>query len=332
MISTAITEEMLKRGHEITHYNRSGSGGLVSRGVLSVTGNRKDFARFEDQMRSLGEFDCVIDMIGFEPAETESAVRAFRGRIGQYIFCSTVDVYTKPALYYPVDEAHERKPSPAFPYAYGKAQCEELVLAAQAMGDFHTTIMRPAATYGGAGGPVHAFRGGTYHYDRVAKGKPILIHGDGSAIWVSCHRDDVARGFANAAGNPAAFGKAYNVTGNELLTWNAYWQAIARALNAPEPRFVYMPTELLGQALPNLASWCVTNFQYNNIFDNRKAEADLDFRVTVRWEEGVRGMIDEAQRQGGFENSDDFPFYDRLIELWEQTTKTLVRASISLDM
>lgn len=328
LIGTGITSALLERGHELIHFNRGGGSG---RDVRQVVGDRGDRETFERRMAELGPLDCVIDMIGFERADVDSAVRAFRGRIGQYVFCSTVDVYTKPALSYPVDEAHERNPSRAFAYAYGKAQCEEAATEAHGRGDFRTTILRPAATYGGAGAPVHAFRGGTYHYDRIRKGKPIIVHGDGSAIWVSCHRDDVAKAFANAAGNPAAYGKAYNVAGNELLTWQAYWRAVARAMNAPEPRFVRIPTDLLGEALPNLASWCVTNFQYNNLFDNAAAEADLDFRPTVRWEDGVRGMIEEALKNGGFENSDDYPFYDRLIELWESARKTFIRDALPLD-
>ena len=32
--------------------------------------------------------------------------------------------------------------------------------------------------------------------DRLRKGKPIIVHGDGASLWVVTHSDDFARGFA----------------------------------------------------------------------------------------------------------------------------------------
>ena len=79
-------------------------------------------------MADAGHFDCVIDMVGFRPDEAKSAVRAFAGRTGQYIYCSTVDVYTKRAGRYPVAEDGERGALPSFPYAYNKGASENLLL------------------------------------------------------------------------------------------------------------------------------------------------------------------------------------------------------------
>ncbi|MBM3280035.1 MAG: hypothetical protein FJY95_18460 [Candidatus Handelsmanbacteria bacterium] len=83
-----------------------------------IAGDRTDHARFEAQMQQAGPFDAVIDMMGYEPEDAHSAVRAFRGRVGRFVFCSTVDVYTEVGSGYPLREDAERSPSPAFPYAY----------------------------------------------------------------------------------------------------------------------------------------------------------------------------------------------------------------------
>ena len=81
------------------------------------------------------------------PDDAKSAIGAFGGRVGQFIFCSTIDVYTKPANHYPITEGEERKPSDSFPYAANKAACENILIEAHRHGDFPLTIIRPACTY-----------------------------------------------------------------------------------------------------------------------------------------------------------------------------------------
>ena len=107
------------------------------------------------------------------------------------------------------------------------------------------------------------------------------MHGDGTGVWVATYRDDTARAFVGAAGNPKTYGEAYNLSADEWMTHNHIWRTIARVMEAPPPVFVYIPTTLLGQIAPEKAEWCVENFRYNNIFDNSKAKRDLGYRYTV---------------------------------------------------
>ena len=89
LISTAITRVLIGRGDDVTLYNRGQTKADIPERYNTITGNRKDYAAFEAQMTETGNFDAVIDMIGFVPADIESAIRAFRGNIGQFIFCSS---------------------------------------------------------------------------------------------------------------------------------------------------------------------------------------------------------------------------------------------------
>jgi len=92
-------------------------------------------------------------------------------------------------------------------------------------------------------------------------------------------------------GNPATFGKAYSVTGEEWMTWEQMIGAAAAAMGAPEPTFVRIPTDLLARMAPKAAEWCVENFRFNNLFDNSAAVRDLGFRCTISWAEGCRRMV-----------------------------------------
>ena len=317
LISTAITKFLVKRGDDVTIYNRGKQASDIP-DVKKIIGDRKNYPIFEAQMKAIGHFDCIIEMIGFIPEEVESDVRAFKGRTSQFIFCSTIDVYTKPAKRYPITEDAERKPSPTFPYAYDKGKCEKILEEAHQHGDFSVTVIRPAHTYGEGRGLVHPFAGGNQFFDRIRKGKPIIVHGDGSSIWSACHRDDVGRAFVEAVGNEKTYGKAYHVTSAEWMTWDQYHQGIAIAMGAPPPEIIHIPTDLLRKIFPKTAEWCAENFQFNNIFDNTAAYTDLKFQYTIKWIEGVKRVVNWLDEHNQIENSDNHPFYDRVISAWER--------------
>lgn len=321
LISTAITRQLVERGDNVTLYNRGQRCADIP-DVAQMHGDRTDYPAFEAQMRESGPWDAVIDMVAFRPEDVESAIRAFRGRTGQYIFCSTVDVYTKPARRYPITEEAERQPSPNFPYAWNKARCEEILFAAHERGDLAVTAIRPAYTYG-EGSILHSLGWRTYFLDRLRRGKPVIVHGDGTSFWTACHRDDVARTFVGALGNRDVLGRGYHVTGEEWLTWNQYVETVAEAIGAPPPTIVHIPTDLLVRLAPQEAEWCAINFQYNNIFDNSAARRDLGFRYTIPFIEGVRRVVAGLT---AFENADEYPFYDHIIEVWERFGGEMVRA------
>ena len=336
LISTRITEQLLVRGDDVWHVNRgkrnTGFGGITfERDVPTITADRTDYAAFEKQMQNAGPWDCVMDMVGFLPADAESAIRAFAGRCNHYIFCSTVDVYAHPQ---PQGALPYREDTPQFgrnEYAANKVECERVLRVAHQRGEINVTIMRPAATYAEGAGILDSLRGRKTLIDRIRKGKPIVVHGDGQSLWCSCHAVDVARAFVNAAGNAKTFGKAYHTTGEEFLTWNQHLQIVAEAIGAPEPRFIHMPTDVLAKLLPSdtladAAHWTLTNFQFNNIFDNSAAKNDLGFRYTVRWEAGARLLVDWLDANGMVANSDDDHFDDNLITAWEHLCDDLQHA------
>ena len=316
LISVSITRDLLEAGHTVTLFNRGLSRLDLHPQARVIRGDRTDYAVFENQMAEAGRFDVVMDMVGYQPEDGESAVRAFGHHTGQFIFCSTVDVYRKPALRYPYLEGEPY--GGLNDYSRKKVIIEKTLLEAQSKGAFPLTIIRPAYTYGESRGPVNTFGGSTTFLDRLRKGKPLVVHGDGSSFWVACHRDDVARAFGAAAGNPRTFGRAYHVTGEEWMTWDAYIQRAAEALGAPEPQLIHIPSDLLGQIAPRRAAIVVQNFQFNNIFDNSAAHADLNFSYTIPWAEGVRRMTAWLDARGQIEDCDRDPFDDRLIAAWKQ--------------
>jgi nucleoside-diphosphate-sugar epimerase len=322
-ISTAITRYLVERGEKVTLFNHDSRDVESEFKCKRIFGDRTDFPGFEAQMKEAGAFDCVIDMICYHPPEAESDLRVFQGRVGQFIFCSTVDVYTKPATLYPVREDAERKPNPAFEYAYHKALCEQVFERGRDQG-FPVTFIRPAATYNDTWSPIALIGSGPAFLKRLRQGRPVIVLGNGQSFWVSTHRDDTARAFANAVGNPKVIGQAYHVTGEEWMTWEGYYQAAVRVLQAPPLNPVFIPAGLLARMAPNAASWSEWNFQYNNLFDNTAAHADLDFHYTIPWEEGVRRQVAYHDALGNIDAAADDPLYEIIVTTWLKLETQLV--------
>jgi nucleoside-diphosphate-sugar epimerase len=317
-ISTPITKMLQGKGHEITLFNNDQKRpAWLLPEIRVITGNRKDLPLFKDQIFKNGNFGCVIDMICFEPADALNDIAVFQGRTEQFIFCSTVDVYPKTPSRYPVNEDLNIGALSSFQYAWKKVECEKKLWEAHHRGDFNLTVLRPAATYNESWSPgVHSFGGQTYHLDRIRKGKPIIMHGDGNSIWVASYCTDTALAFVGATGNNNAFGKAYNVTGDEWMTHNHIWRTIASVMRAPDPDFVYIPSLLLSKLAPVEAEWCRENFMHNNIFDNSRAKNDLGFKYTISYEQGVQKCLAYLDSHNLIENCDNYPFYDCIVNRW----------------
>jgi nucleoside-diphosphate-sugar epimerase len=310
LISTATTRALLERGAEVTHYNRGRRSREFDGRVTTVTGDRYDHAAFERHMAELPRFDCVIEMIGYSPEDARSLVRAFTGKTGHLIFCSTVDVYARPVPRYPIPE--DVPLGGRNDYGRNKVLCENLLTEAADRGDFPLTILRPAHTYDDGGAILHSFGWGTAWVDRLRKGKPIIVHGDGTSLWSVCHADDIGPAFAAAAGNPTAFGKAYNVAGEEWITWNEMYAQAATVLRTPAPRLLHVPTDLLLEVAPKYAHILAENFMFNNIFDNTAAKSDLGFAYTIPFTEGVRRVVGGLDARQLIQNSDEQTWYDTL--------------------
>jgi nucleoside-diphosphate-sugar epimerase len=323
LISTGITRQLVEADHEVVLYNRGETDARVPDAVESIRGDRTEFDRFERQMAEAGSFDAVIDMVCYTPEEAHSAVRAFDGVTDHYVFCSTIDVYRRPVENMPVTEDAARYP-PTSDYGEGKARAEDVFTSAHDEDGFPVTIIRPWHTYGEGGTILHSLGYDTRYVDRIRRGLPIVVHGDGTSVWAPCHRDDVARAFVNAVGDESTVGEAYHVTSEQNMTFNQYHRRVAEALDAPEPELVHIPTDVLTAVAPDRTDSLVKHFQYSTVFDNSKAKADLDYEYTIPWKEGVRRTVSWLDERDRIEDADEDPFYDRIVDAWREHNREVV--------
>jgi nucleoside-diphosphate-sugar epimerase len=141
-------------------------------------------------------FDAVVDWVAFTPAHVETDIALFQGRTGQYVFISSASAYQTPPGALPITESTPLA-NPFWRYSRDKIACEELLNRAYRERGFPMTIVRPSHTYDCRTLPFH---GGYTVVDRMRRGKSVIVHGDGSSLWVLTHHEDFARGFNGLLG------------------------------------------------------------------------------------------------------------------------------------
>lgn len=312
LISTAIVRRLLQLGHQPVLFNRGLSPVHFREEVESVQGDRHDFADFARKMADV-DVAAVIDMLTFDADTARNAVEVFGGRIGHYLFCSTVCVYG-PLQRIPAGEDEPQKPVSA--YGRGKSEAEAVFMDAWRGTCFPVTIFRPSHCYG-PGRPLLDIWG--YNpalVARIREGRPILVPGDGVGLWQPCLVSDVAKGFAGALEHEETRGRAYNIVGDEVMEWRAFHERMARALGH-EANIVTMTTaQILAGAPADKASMLDEIFQYHGAYTNAALKRDVpEFRDLTPWEKGVQltaRWMDDARVH---EPADSTPWVDRLAEL-----------------
>lgn len=288
IISTAVSRLALEAGHELFLLNR-GQRGAAPAGSTQLTADIRDP---DGTARALGgmTFDVVVDWIAFVKDHVERDISLFSGKTGQYIFISSATVYQKPPEHYLVSESTPLG-NPFWQYARDKIACEERLMQEHRDRGFAATIVRPSHTYDPVF-PVAIGGWGSYTIaDRIRKGKPVVVHGDGSSLWVVTHAEDFGRGFLGLFGNPRAAGQAFHITTDEVLNWNQMYEAIGGALGA-RPKIVHIPTDFIVRIAPDLTGTLLGDKTWSTVFDNSKIRSFVPgFKPAVPFNEGIRRTV-----------------------------------------
>lgn len=241
IISSACSQLAIERGHELYLLNRGQTTRRsVSEGAHVLHGDIRDLA---SARAALGDhtFDAVVNWIAFTTDHIETDLELFRGRTGQYLFISSASVYQTPPANVPVLESTPLD-NPVWLYSRNKIACEERLLRAYREEKFPMTVVRPSHTYDKTLNPIH---GGYTMIDRMRKGQPVIVHGDGTSLWTMTHHKDFAKGFVGLLGNNHAIGDTFHITSDEVLTWDQIYLLVARAAGVAAPQLVHVPSDLI---------------------------------------------------------------------------------------
>ncbi|HUV38581.1 MAG TPA: NAD-dependent epimerase/dehydratase family protein [Planctomycetota bacterium] len=289
IISTSSSRLAAERGMELWLLNR-GKRDVTIPGVQTITA---DISRPDEVAERIEghAWDAVVNWIAFSPADIERDIGLFAGRTRQYVFISSASVYQKP-LRFPIVTESTPLCNPYNEYSRKKIACEELLMRACRERDFPATIVRPSLTYNDTiiPLPIGGWSDCTV-VDRMKRGKPVIVHGDGTSLWTVTHADDFAKGFVGLLGNPRAVGESFHITSDELLTWNQIYQAVAAAAGV-EAKIVHIASDFIVRCEPSLEGSLLGDKAHSVIFDNTKIKRFVPgFVATIPFHEGIRRTL-----------------------------------------
>jgi nucleoside-diphosphate-sugar epimerase len=190
---------------------------------------------------------------------------------------------------------------------------------------FPITIVRPSLTYDNAI-PVAIGGWGDYTIiDRMKKGKPVVVHGDGTSLWTITHSEDFAKGLVGLLANQQAIGNAFHITSDEVLTWNQIYEAVAAAAGV-KANLLHIPSDVIISICEKLGQpWMRGNLlgdkAWSAIFDNSKVKRFVPgYVATIPFAEGmqrtIKAMESDPARMAVKPDKEDL--VAQILEKWEK--------------
>lgn len=313
-ISAETVAALVARGDKVTVLTRGKTP--LPHGVRHLCVDRTDTAACREALASFCG-DAVINFLGFSHDDCELDFDALRGRIGQYVFISSATVYEKPHKQLPLTEETPLG-NPFSPYAQGKIACEKFLGNVHGP-DFPVTIVRPSHTFGRQWIPS-PLNGSDYTVAaRITSGKPIIVHDNGRTLWTLTAAADFAAGLVGLVGHGKAAGETFQLTSDQVLTWNCIYFEIGMALGRA-PHMVHIPSHFLGEQWPEARAKLLGDKSEPGVFDNTKIKCFLPefecrytFRTAIR--ESVAWFQEDASRMAV--NPEQDHRIDELLRAWQ---------------
>ena len=239
-----IAEHFVADGDQVSVLSR-GSGPAPPKGARHIAVDRRQPHALAAALRDHA-FDVVVDNVAFSGQDVADLVAVLGGRVGHWLLTSSAAVYANLQVRRPLRE-HEADLSLRLPpdapdafhtrlgqtYANGKREAEAVLRDS----GLRWTSLRAPVVVGADDRTLRVW----WFVQRVLDGGPILVPDWGpgrlfQVVW----SHDFARACVLAAGNSAAFGRAYNVAQADVFTAETWLLALAAALNRPTA-FAHVP-------------------------------------------------------------------------------------------
>lgn len=253
--------------HDVTVVNR-GTYSVAELGAKQIKGDRKDEALW----KSIEEdYDVIVDFCAYEEGDIDRVLENMKGKVRQYIFISTVDVYQRGLEGLKGEETPlETRTLPGETGAYiaGKVALEREVREACDRRGMSVTVIRPAILYG----PFNYAPRESAYIQLMVQNHILPRITDATGSFQFVYVKDAAEAVMKCLLNPKAYGQAYNLCGEEILTYERFFEELKGAADVEinEISLTAGEAERQGAPLP----FPVTEAE-TELYSNEKGKAQL---------------------------------------------------------
>ena len=280
-----FVQRCLEAGHKVTILNRGMTADDLPEGVYRLKADRTDPQQMKRALMGKS-FDVVVDFVMFKQPEAENTVELLNGKVGQYLFLSTGQVYlVREGIERPFfeDQFDGRiQPAPkANTFAYeewlygiGKRQAEEVFMKAHAEKGFpYTSLRLPMVN-----SERDQFRRLYSYIIRLQDGGAILVPETPNYPLRHIYGGDVVRVLSQLVESNQGIGKAYNISQDETVTLDEFLGILGSHMGI-SPQIVRVKRSLL-EANGFLPDCSPFSERWMSELDNTRSKEELGVTYT----------------------------------------------------
>jgi nucleoside-diphosphate-sugar epimerase len=322
-IGRMLVSELLKAGHDIYLLHRKSEHPFGKR-VHNLVADRNDAASVRQAVGS-ARFDAIYDLAydwerGTTGAQVEATAQIFEGRVGRYVFMSSVSSYGDGLNHHEGDAlAPDDHPNP---YTRNKAMSERALFRMNQRSGFPVVTLRPPFVYG----PGNPFYREAFFWDRFRANRPVILPSEGHRLMQFVYVKDLLDVAMKVIEQRNTVGHAFNVANARAVTQHELLLELARVASAKEPQLAVIPREAIhragGQVMGHERLYFGQYFDLPAITEIiTKAQRMLAFKptdFTIGLKESFRAYVKERNYP-----APDFTFEDGLLSRFSSGGKSV---------
>lgn len=244
-IGRLLVSDLVRAGHEVYVLHRRPRNPF-GRCVHNLVADRNDAASVRKAVGAI-RFDAVFDNAydwehGTTGAQVEATAQIFDGKVGRYVFMSSVAAYGDGLNHHEGDAlAPDDHPNA---YARDKAMSERALFRMHQRTGFPIATLRPPFVYG----PGNPFYREAFFWDRFRVGRPVIVPSEGHRLMQFVYVNDLVELAIRVMEQRNAVGHAFNTANPRALAQHEVVHELAKAAGVKEPRLVSIPREVIQRA------------------------------------------------------------------------------------
>lgn len=243
-ISASTLTDLVQQGHTVGLFSRADSRfDEVDPKVHVFHGDRCDAKVLEAAFNHFQPY-VVLDMACFLPTHAEQIASLAAGRVEQFVFVSTVDVYGFPLSCLPMKETDPWQKQANSSYAENKRRCESVFKVCVEKTGLPLTIVRPGYSFSERFiiSALNRSAASDLLY-RLENGMPLFVPGDGRTLIHVSSGFNTGRMIAKLVGCVKTIGREYTLAHPAPMEYMDYLRLFADGMGR-KPVMVHVPSDL----------------------------------------------------------------------------------------